>query len=91
LECHYIKHQCFITENYILEQVDKIRHIPTNIIHGRYDSVCKLEAAYILHQGLQNSQLTIVPESGHSAFEVKTSQALCMATKAMADFLSEVK
>ncbi|WP_340680609.1 prolyl aminopeptidase [Paraglaciecola sp.] len=91
LECHYIKHQCFIAENYILEQLDKISHIPTNIIHGRYDSVCKLEAAFSLHQGLQNSQLTIVPESGHSAFETKTSKALCMATKAMAHFIREGK
>jgi proline iminopeptidase len=91
LECHYIKHQCFIVENYILAQLNNISHIPTNIIHGRYDSVCKLEAAFSLHQGLQNSQLTIIPESGHSAFEVKTSKALCMATKAMADFLREVK
>ncbi|KXI29277.1 prolyl aminopeptidase [Paraglaciecola hydrolytica] len=91
LECHYIKYQCFIDENYILKQLDKISHIPTNIIHGRYDSVCKLEAAYSLHQGLNNSQLTIVPEAGHSAFETKTSAALCMATKAMASFLREDK
>ena len=91
LECHYIKHHCFISENFILEHLNSIQHIPTNIIHGRYDSVCKLEGAYRLHHGLQNSQLTIVPESGHSAFETKMTAALCMATKAMAQFLSEVK
>jgi proline iminopeptidase len=91
LECHYVKHQCFISENFILKQVDKIKHIPTNIIHGRYDSVCKLEAAYSLHQVMDNSQLTIVPESGHSAFEAKIAAALCIATKAMANFLLEAK
>jgi proline iminopeptidase len=91
LECHYVKHQCFIPENYILEQLDKIKHIPTNIIHGRYDIVCKLEAAFSLHQGLLNSQLTVVPESGHSAFETKIAAALCLATKAMAHFLLETK
>ena len=91
LECHYIKHHCFVDENFILEQREKIKHIPTTIIHGRYDSVCKLEAAFNLHQGLTNSQLIIVPESGHSAFEVKMSAALCMATKSMAQFLTEEK
>lgn len=91
LECHYVKHHCFIPENFILREIDKIKHIPTNIIHGRYDSVCKLEAAYSLNQGLINSQLTIVPESGHSAFEPKIAKALCLATKAMAQFLQEGK
>ena len=91
LECHYIKHQCFMAEDFILAQVDKIKHLPTNIIHGRYDCVCKLEGAYALQQRLENSQLIIVPESGHSAFETKITSALCMATKAMAQFLSEGK
>ncbi|MDP5040383.1 MAG: prolyl aminopeptidase [Paraglaciecola sp.] len=89
LECHYVKNQCFIPENFIIEQIDKIKDIPTNIIHGRYDSVCKLEAAYSLHQVKKNSQLTIVPESGHSAFESKIAAALSLATKAMAKFLQE--
>jgi proline iminopeptidase len=91
LECHYVKNHCFIPENFILKQIAKIKHIPTNIIHGRYDSVCKLEAAYSLNQAMTNSQLTIVPESGHSAFEPKIAAALCIATKAMAHFLQETK
>lgn len=91
LECHYVKYQCFIPENFIINQLDKIKNIPTHIVHGRYDSVCKLEAAFSLHHGLNNSQFTIVPESGHSAFEPKIAKALCMATKAMASFLQEAK
>lgn len=89
LECHYIKHQCFIEENYILNNLAVISHLPVHIIHGCYDMVCKLEAAYSLHQGLQNSQLTIVPEAGHSAFEVNIAAALCCASKAMAEFIKE--
>lgn len=89
LECHFIKHQCFIPENYILQNIEKIENLPVSIIHGRYDCVCKIEGAYSLSQKWQNSQLTIVPESGHSAGEKLISQALCAASQAMATFWSE--
>jgi proline iminopeptidase len=89
LECHYIKHQCFISEDYILQSVDKIQHLPVTIIHGRYDCVCKIEAAYSLSQRWQNSQLNIVPESGHSAGEKLITQALCAASKSMSAFWLE--
>lgn len=91
LECHYIKYRCFIAENFILDNIQKITHIPTTIIHGRYDCVCKMEAAFSLNKYLKNSQLTIVPESGHSAFEPQIAQALILATKSMATFLTESK
>ena len=89
LECHYIKHQCFIDEDYILQNMDKIQHLPASIIHGRYDCVCKIEGAYSLNQAWQNSQLSIVPESGHSSGEKLITQALCSASQAMAKFWQE--
>jgi proline iminopeptidase len=89
LECHYIKHQCFIDESYILQNMDKIQHLPASIIHGRYDCVCKIEGAYSLNQAWQNSQLSIVPESGHSSGEKLITQALCSASQAMAKFWQE--
>jgi proline iminopeptidase len=89
LECHYIKHHCFISEDYILQNIEKVQHLPISIIHGRYDCVCKIEGAYSLSQSWQNSQLTIVPESGHSAGEKLITQALCSASQAMAKFWQE--
>jgi proline iminopeptidase len=89
LECHYIKHHCFIPENYILQNIKKIQHLPVSIIHGRYDCVCKVEAAYSLNQNWLNSRLTIVPKSGHSAGEKLITQALCSASQAMAKFLDD--
>ena len=89
LECHYIKHQCFIPADFILNNIHKINHIPGTIVHGRYDCVCKIQGAFALSEKWQNSQLSIVPESGHSAGEPKITAALCMATNAMASFLGE--
>jgi proline iminopeptidase len=89
LECHYIKYHCFISENYILHNVAKIQHLPVSIIHGRYDCVCKIEAAYSLSQNWVNSQLIIVPESGHSSGEKLITKALCSASRAMAKYWQE--
>lgn len=89
LECHFIKHQCFIPKDYILKNIYKIQQLPATIIHGRYDCVCKIEAAYALSKAWQNSILNIVPESGHSAGETLITQALCTASQAMAKYWTE--
>lgn len=91
LECHYLNHNCFIEENYILDNIDKIQHIPGSIIHGRYDMVCKIQSAYELTQAWSNSQLMIVPDAGHSASEPGIADAICQATDAVANFFEEEK
>ena len=45
IECHYfINNSFFETENWLIENAYKIRHIPTVIVQGRYDVVCPLRA-----------------------------------------------
>ena len=34
----------------LLKNVDKIRHIPTTIVQGRYDLVCPMDTAWELHK-----------------------------------------
>jgi proline iminopeptidase len=69
LECHYLKHHCFIAENFILENAHVLSEIPVEIVHGRYDMVCAVSAAQALHDVLTQSQLYIVDNAGHSASE----------------------
>jgi proline iminopeptidase len=69
LECHYLKHQCFIEENYILANAQKLHAIPIDIVHGRYDMVCAVSSAYELHRALPQSTLSIIDNAGHSASE----------------------
>ena len=41
IECHYFMNNCwFPTGNYLIENIDKIRNIPSVIVHGRYDIIC---------------------------------------------------
>ena len=82
-------HQCFIDEGFILQNLACLGELPTTIVHGRYDVVCKVEAAYHLHQKLANSQLFIVPCAGHSTSEPAISAALVKASNDMARFVKE--
>ncbi len=70
IECHYFTNNAFFkTNNWLLENVDKIRKIPGAIVQGRYDVVCPAKSAWELHQAWPESQLHIIADAGHSALE----------------------
>ena len=70
IESHYFMNNAwFNSDNHLIENVDKIRHIPAVIIHGRYDVICPVENAWELHQAWPESELHIIPDAGHSIFE----------------------
>lgn len=81
IECHYFINNCFFdSDNYLLEQVDRIRHIPCVIVHGRYDIVCPFMSAWDLHKAWPEARLEIIPDAGHSVFEPGITDALIRAT-----------
>ena len=43
----------FPEDNYLLNNVDKIQHIPGTIVHGRYDVLCPMKTAWELHKVLE--------------------------------------
>jgi len=75
LEAHFIANNCFIPEDYIMKNVDKLKDIPVTIVQGRYDFICPPIQAFRLHSGLNNSTLTIT-NAGHSATDEETKKAL---------------
>ncbi|STX29603.1 proline iminopeptidase [Legionella beliardensis] len=84
LQSYYLTNHYFIEENQILNNIDKVKHIPAYLIHGRYDMVCPLTHAWELHQMMPLSQLSIVREAGHSYCEPGIIDALITATKQLA-------
>lgn len=87
--CHYFTNNSFIYEHEIISEIDRIKHIPGFIIHGRYDMVCKLENAYQLHQHWPNGVLEIVSNAGHSSLEPGITDALVRASDQMATFIKQ--
>lgn len=84
LESHYIVNHYFIEENQVLNNAHKIRHVPTYLVHGRYDMVCPLAGAWDLHRALPTSNLSIVRDAGHSDREAGIIDALVCAAKEIA-------
>lgn len=81
IECHYFVNKGFLeSENWLLENCGVLKDIPTVIVQGRYDVICPMISAWELYKALPASELFIVPDAGHSAFEVGNSRALTSAT-----------
>jgi proline iminopeptidase len=81
IECHYFMNNSFMpTDNYLIENVDKIRDIPAVIVQGRYDVICPAVSAWELHKAWPESDLIIVGDAGHSASEPGIIDALVRAT-----------
>ena len=87
IECHYFAHKGFFdTDDQLLRDAHKLRHIPGVIVQGRYDVVCPMESAWALHRAWPEADFIITPDSGHSAMEAPNSRALVAATDKFAGF-----
>jgi proline iminopeptidase len=64
IEINYLLNNCFVDENYIIDNTNKL-DMPVWLIQGRYDMVCPAVNAFNLHQKLPNSKL-IWTQDGHS-------------------------
>lgn len=77
IECHFFVNKIWMpSDTYLLDQVQKIRHIPCEIVHGRYDVVCPIENAFELHQVWPESQFHVSASAGHSSKEPETKATL---------------
>jgi proline iminopeptidase len=81
IENHYFVNGGFFNpETQLLDNLNKIRHIPAIAIQGRYDVVCPAQSAWDLKQKWPELDLRIVEGSGHSAFEHGIASELIKAT-----------
>ena len=81
IEAHYFVNRGFLgSDDQLLRDTGRIRHIPGVIVQGRYDMVCPMRSAWDLHRAWPEAELRIVPDAGHSAFETGISRELVAAT-----------
>ena len=76
IETHFFQNNCFIEENEIIKNINKIKNIRCEIVHGRYDIVCPFKQAYDLHSSYPNSRLNIINDAGHSLLEPGISEKI---------------
>jgi len=89
ISSHFFINNCFLSPDYLLDNIEKIANIPAILLHGRYDMVCPVYYAELVVKRWHNAQLQILPFAGHSGFESQTIDAFCKATDTMANFLNE--
>jgi len=81
IECHYFVHRGFLEhDGALLDEIDRIRHIPAVIVQGRYDVVCPMDSAWTLHRAWPEAELRVVADAGHAASEPGITSELVAAT-----------
>lgn len=83
IECHYFKHDAFLQDDQLLRGMDRIKHLPGVIVHGRYDVICPVDQAVELHRRWPGAELHIAPAAGHSGGEPEITARLVEATDAL--------
>ncbi|MEI6557326.1 MAG: prolyl aminopeptidase [Rhodospirillaceae bacterium] len=81
IEAHYFRHNLFLPETRLLDEVHRVRRIPAVIVQGRYDIVCPIVTADRLHRAWPEADYRVIPDAGHSAMEPGIRAALVQATE----------
>ena len=81
IEAHYFANGTFLPEGWPWGALDRIRHLPSTIVQGRYDIVCPPVTADTLARAWPEARYVIVPDAGHSALEPGIRAALVNATE----------
>ena len=79
IETHYFINNCFIPENFIINNIKKISKIPAIIVQGRHDVICPPFNALKLTNAWDAAEIEIIEDAGHSAFEANISRKLINA------------
>jgi len=83
IEAHYFVNDIFLPENFLMDHISRIRHIPTTIVQGRYDVVCPIVSADDLVRVFPEADYHIINDAGHSAFEPGTRARLIEAMESL--------
>lgn len=80
IENHYFVHGGWLEEGQLIRDVDRIRHIPTVIVQGRYDMATPVRTAWDLHRAWPEADFKLINAAGHALFEPGILSALLEAT-----------
>jgi len=81
IEAHYFANDLFLPKGGLLAHMDRIAHLPAEIVQGRYDMICPPITAFDLVACWPMARMTIVPDAGHSALEPGVRRALIAAVE----------
>lgn len=85
IENHYfVNHGFFAHDGWLLDQAERLRHIPCRITHGRYDMCTPFSSAWALKKRWPEAELDVIADAGHSSLEPGIVDSLVRSTDWMA-------
>ncbi|MDP9837069.1 proline iminopeptidase [Neorhizobium huautlense] len=64
---HYCMHGAFLEPGQLLRDIERISHLPCEIVQGRYDTVTPMASAWRLHKAWPEAAFVIVTEANHQS------------------------
>lgn len=88
---HYCVNDFFLGPDELLSNLNRISHLPCELVVGRYDVTTPCEAAWTLHKAWPGSTLTIVPDGAHGLAEPATARAFLAANERMKERIGDAQ
>jgi proline iminopeptidase len=76
VQSHYLLHRCWLDAPPLLDRCALVPKVPTLLVHGANDRICRPEASLAVHRRLPHSRLQIIEGAGHDP----THPAMVQAT-----------
>jgi proline iminopeptidase len=76
IEQHYVRNEAFLGDGELLRGVERFRHVPGVILHGRYDMIAPVDGAIALARVWPEADLRIIEDGSHSTSEPGMRNAL---------------
>lgn len=65
VQSHYLVHRCFLDAPALLARCERLPAVPTLLLHGREDRVCRAAGAIALQRALPHAALRWIEGAGH--------------------------
>ncbi|MEM7237510.1 MAG: prolyl aminopeptidase [Pseudomonadota bacterium] len=91
IESHFfVNHGWLDRDDQILADVDRIAHIPSVIVQGRYDMICPPMTALRLAEAWPMAEVNVIDDAGHALSERGVTDALLKAMAVSVGSVAEV-
>lgn len=80
LVTHYWRRAAFLPADALMSGLERLRHVPAVIVHGRYDVSSRVGPAWELHRAWPRSRFVLIEDEGHGG--LRMMQELSDATTA---------
>lgn len=86
---HYCVNHAFLPAGSLIDNLDRIRHLPAEIVQGRYDTVTPMITAWKLKTAWPEANFTIVTLANHQSTIGPMVEALSKASSRLARLIAE--